>query len=76
MKSRIRMQARFDYARKIWNHSEYFWIFSDSYHDRRIAVDELHFTGIKLEKLGVSKTKIDAVKESNNLDQSSWWGRD
>ena len=29
---------------------------------------------MKLEKLGVSKTKIDVVKESNNLGQSSWWG--
>ena len=29
---------------------------------------------IKLEKLGISETKIDAVKESNNLGQSSWWG--
>ena len=28
---------------------------------------------IKLEKLGVSKTKIDAVREPKNLDQSSWW---
>ena len=56
--------------------SETFKIFSDLYHDRRIALDELHFKGIKLEKLGVSKTKIDAVKESNNLSQSSWWGCD
>ena len=47
--------------------SETFKILSDLYHDRRIALDELHFKGIKLEKLGVSKTKIDAVKESNNL---------
>ena len=46
--------------------SETFKILSDLYHDRRIALDELHFKGIKLEKLGVSKTKIDAVKESNN----------
>ena len=47
--------------------SETFKILSDLYHDRRIALDELHFKGIKLEKLGVSKTKIDAVKESNNV---------
>ena len=47
--------------------SETFKILLDLYHDRRIALDELHFKGIKLEKLGVSKTKIDAVKESNNL---------
>ena len=37
------------------------------------ALDELYLKEIKLEKLGVSKTKIDAVKESNNLGQSSWW---
>ena len=54
--------------------SETFKIFSDLYHDKRIALDELHFKEAKLEKLGVSKTKIDAVKESNNLGQSSWWG--
>ena len=47
--------------------SETFKIFSDLYHDKRIALDELHFKEAKLEKLGVSKTKIDAVKESNNL---------
>ena len=56
--------------------SETFKIFSDLYHNRRIALDKLHFKGTKLEKLGVSKTKIDAVKESNNLSQSSWWGCD
>ena len=49
-------------------------IFSDLYHDRRIELDKLHFKGRKLEKLIVSKTKIDAVKESNDLGQSSWWG--
>ena len=36
---------------------------------RIIALDELHFKGTKLEKLGISKTKIDAVKESNSLGQ-------
>ena len=30
-------------------------IFSDLYHDRRTALDELHFKGTNLEKLGVSK---------------------
>ena len=43
---------------------ETFKIFWDLYHDRRIALDELHFKETKLEKLGVSKTNIDAVKES------------
>ena len=56
--------------------SETFKIFSDLYHGRRIALEELHFKGTKLEKRGVSKTKIDVVKESNNLGQSSWWGSD
>ena len=54
--------------------SETFKIFSDLYHDRRIEPDKLYFKGRKLEKLIVSKTKIDAVKESNDLGQSSWWG--
>ena len=49
---------------------------SDLYHDRRIAVEELHFKGRKLEKLTVSKTKIDVDQESKNLSQSSWWGCD
>ena len=40
----------------------------------KLIVDKLHFKGRKLEKLIVSKTKIDAVKESNDLGQSSWWG--
>ena len=52
--------------------SETFKIFSDLHHDRRIALEELHFKGTKLEKLGVSKTKIDMVKESNDLGKSSW----
>ena len=56
--------------------SQTFKIFSDLYDDRRIARDKLHFKGIKLEKLGVSKTQIDAVKKSNNLGQSSSWGCD
>ena len=51
-------------------------IFSGLYRGGRIALDELHFKGTKLKKLGVSKRKIDAVKESNNLGQSSWWGCD
>ena len=36
---------------------------SDLYHDRRIALEELHFKGRKLEKLRVSKTKIDVDQE-------------
>ena len=34
---------------------------------------EINFISLKLEKLGVSKIKTDAVKESNNLVHSSWW---
>ena len=56
--------------------SETFKMFSNLYHDRRIALDKLHFKGTKLEKLGISKTKIDVVKESNDLGQSYWWGCD
>ena len=37
--------------------------FSDLHRKRRIAPDELYLEAIKLEKLGVSKTKIDEVKE-------------
>ena len=47
-------------------------ILLDLHHNRRIALSKLHFKGTKLENLGVSKTKIDEVKESNNLGQSSW----
>ena len=53
--------------------SETFEIFSDLCSKRIKALDELYLKQIKLEKLGVSKTKIDAVKELNNLGQSSWW---
>ena len=48
----------------------------DLHHDRRIALQELHFEGRKLEKLRVSKTKIDADQEPKNLSQSSWWSCD
>ena len=51
-----------------------FKILWNLYHDKRTALDELK--GTKLKKLGVSKPKVDAVKESNNLGQSSWWDCD
>ena len=38
------------------------------------ALYELYLKEIKLEQLGVSKAKIDVVKESNSLGQSSWFG--
>ena len=53
--------------------SETFEKFSDLYRKRRIALDELYLKEIKLEELGVLKTRINDVKESNNLGQSSWW---
>ena len=52
--------------------SETFEKFSDLYCKRRIALDELYLKEIKLEELGVSKTRINEVKEANNLGQSSW----
>ena len=50
-------------------------IFSDLYYKRRISQDELKFIYLKLEKLGVSKIEIDAVKKSNNLGHLFWWDR-
>ena len=52
--------------------SETFEKVSDLYCKRRIVLDELYLKEIKLEELGVSKTRINEVKESNNLGQSSW----
>ena len=49
--------------------SETFKIFSNLYSKIIKALDKLYLKEIKLEKSGVSKTKIDAVKESNNLGQ-------
>ena len=65
--SRLKAELECQQGLIMQEESETFKILSDLYHDRRIALDELHFKGIKLEKLGVSKTKIDAVKESNNV---------
>ena len=50
-------------------------IFSDLYYKRRISQDELKFIYLKLEKLGVSKIEIDAVKKSNNLGHLFWLDR-
>ena len=52
--------------------SKTFEIFSDLYYKRLNALNELDFKGEKLANLGVSKTKIDEVKKSNNLGQSVW----
>ena len=61
-------------TREEFKTSKIFDLMPDLHHDRRIARDELTFTSSELEKLGVSKTKIDEIKVSNNLGQSSWWG--
>ena len=53
--------------------SETFWIFSGLYCKGIRALDELYLKEIKLEKLGASKTKTDAVRELNILGQSSSW---
>ena len=48
-------------------------IFSDLYHKRLNALYELDLKGERLVKLGLSQTKNDEAKKSNNLGQSSWW---
>ena len=53
--------------------SEIFEKFSDLYRKRRIVLDELYLKEIKLEEIAVSKTRVNEVKESKNLGQSSWW---
>ena len=52
--------------------SETLKIFPDLHYKTINALDESNFKHAKLAKLGVSKTKIDEAKESNNLGQSSW----
>ena len=47
-------------------------IFSDLHHEKLYAQSELRSKEIKLEKLGVSETAIDEVKNSNNLYNLSW----
>ena len=47
-------------------------IFSDLYHKRLNALYELDLKGERLVKLGLSQTKNDEAKKSNNLGQSSW----
>ena len=48
-------------------------IFSDLYHKRLNVLYELDLKGERLVKLGLSQTKNDEAKKSNNLGQSSWW---
>ena len=51
--------------------SETFEIFSDLCHKRLDALYELDLKVRKLEKLGVSRARIDEAKESSNLGPSS-----
>ena len=48
-------------------------ILSELYFKKLKALDELSFKEIKLEKLGLSKIAIDAIKKSSNLSNLSWW---
>ena len=48
-------------------------IFLDMRSKREEAIYQLNIKGTKLVNLGEPKTKTDAIKESNNLGQSSWW---
>ena len=48
-------------------------ILSELYFKKLKALDELSFKEIKLEKLGLSKIAIDAIKKSNDLSNLSWW---
>ena len=50
--------------------NEIFW---DLRSKREEAIYQLNIKGAKLVNLGEPKTKTDAIKESNNLGQSSWW---
>ena len=64
------MQAELEYRKDLNMQDEFetFEIFSNLYHKRLEALYELHLKEIKLEKLGVSRAKIDKAKKSNKLD--------
>ena len=53
--------------------SETFEVLLDLYDKRLDALYELDLKARRLEKLGVSRARIDETKEKNNLGQSSWW---
>ena len=67
--NRIRRQAGLDLIMQ--EEPETFEIFSDLYSKRIDVLCELDFKGDKLEKLEVSRTEIDKVKELNNLSHLS-----
>ena len=52
--------------------SETFEVFLDLYDKRLDALYELDLKARRLEKLGVSRARIDETKEKNNLGQSSF----
>ena len=64
------MQAELEYRKDLNMQDEFetFEIFSNLYDKRLEALYELHLKEIKLEKLGVSRAKIDKAKKSNKLD--------
>ena len=55
------MQETFNWARRIENLQCIFKL----RHEREVALDNLHFKGTKLEKLGVSKQKV--IKLNNQI---------
>ena len=63
------MRARFKYVRRIWDLWNIFILVSEE----NKSIRWIEFKKIKLEKLGVSRARIDEAKESSNLGQSSWW---
>ena len=64
------MQAELEYRKDLNMQDEFetFEIFSNLYDKRLEALYELHLKEIQLEKLGVSRAKIDKAKKSNKLD--------
>ena len=62
------MQAELEYRKDLNMQDEFetFEIFPNLYHKRLEALYELHLKEIKLEKLGVSRAKIDKAKNQIN----------
>ena len=62
MRSRLKAELECKQDLIIQEEFETSKLFSDIHHKRRIALDELHFKGTKLEKLGVSKPNLMRLK--------------
>ena len=64
----IELQAELEYRKDLNMQDEFetFEIFSNLYDKRLEALYELHLKEIKLEKLGVSRAKIDKAKNQIN----------